>query len=77
VFNAFGDAVNVAARLRDLNRELGTRVLASAEVVDGLETRFDLRKIPDDLSLKGITKSLPAVELSRLADNDGDPKVTV
>ena len=39
VFNVIGDAVNVAARLRDLNRELGTGVLASEDVVKGLETR--------------------------------------
>jgi len=41
VFNAFGDAVNVAARLRDLNRELGSRVIASEEVVSGLDTRLE------------------------------------
>jgi len=67
VFNAFGDAVNVAARLRDLNRERGTRVLATADVVDGLETRFELRSIVDNFALRGVAQPPRAFELIRLA----------
>ena len=36
-FRAVGDAVNTAARLEGLNKTLGTRVLASAPMVQGLQ----------------------------------------
>ena len=54
VFNVIGDAVNVAARLRDLNRELGTGVLASEEVVKGLEPKVRLRPVSEPVALKGV-----------------------
>lgn len=56
VFNVVGDPVNVAARLRDLNRELGTGVLASEEVVKGLETNVRVRPVLAPFVLKGVTR---------------------
>ena len=35
-YRAVGDIVNTAQRIEDLNKRLGTRVLASAEVMEGL-----------------------------------------
>jgi adenylate cyclase len=54
VFEVFGDAVNVAARLRDLNVQLGTSILALREVADGLEDVIGSRPIPGTFALKGI-----------------------
>ena len=53
-FEAVGDAVNVAARLQELNRELSTRVLASDAVVNGMEGRFRLNPILRDVELRGV-----------------------
>ena len=35
-YNPIGDIVNTASRIESLNKQLGTRILASCEVVDGL-----------------------------------------
>jgi adenylate cyclase len=53
-FEAVGDAVNIAARLEGLNRELATRVLASEDVVAGMEGQFELTLIDRNVTLKGI-----------------------
>jgi adenylate cyclase len=74
VFNAFGDAVNVAARLRDLNRELGSRVLASHEVVKGLETNLDLRALQHDVALKGVMRPQLIVEIVGAAAQRDEPR---
>jgi adenylate cyclase len=36
-YSVVGDSVNTAARLESLNKQLGTRLLAAADMVDGLE----------------------------------------
>jgi adenylate cyclase len=56
VFTALGDVVNVSARLRDLNRELGTRIIASDDVVKDLDTKMDLRPLVGTFSLKGVAR---------------------
>jgi adenylate cyclase len=66
VFNAFGDAVNVAARLRDLNRELGSRVIASEEVVSGLDTKLGLRTLQQSVALKGVIRPPVIFEIVRV-----------
>jgi adenylate cyclase len=71
VFTAVGDAMNVAARLRDLNREVGSRILASEDVVRGLETRLQLRRISGDFALKGITQTPVVFEIVGLATGQG------
>ncbi len=40
-YRAVGDIVNTAQRIEDLNKRLGTRVLASAEVLQGLAEKPD------------------------------------
>lgn len=39
-YRAVGDVVNAASRIENLNKPLGTRVLASSEVIAGLESIF-------------------------------------
>ena len=36
-YTVYGDTVNVAARLEALNKEMGTRILASASTVEQVE----------------------------------------
>jgi class 3 adenylate cyclase len=55
VFTALGDVVNVSARLRDLNRELGTRIIASEDVVKDLDTKLLLHPLVGQFILKGVT----------------------
>ncbi len=54
VFEVFGDTINVAARLRDLNRELGSSVLASGDVTDGLEAKLRFKRVGSDPPLRGV-----------------------
>jgi class 3 adenylate cyclase len=63
VFEAFGDVVNVAARLRDLNVRLGTRILASGVVVRGLEPMLALQRVQAGVSLKGVEHPPDVVEI--------------
>ena len=56
VFEVFGDAVNVAARLRDLNVQFGTRILAADTVVARLDTRLTLLPMPQGFALKGVSQ---------------------
>jgi len=59
-YTAYGDTINVASRLEDANRQLGTRVLVSA----GLATRVEkFRGRPvGDLLLRGRTQAIRAFE---------------
>ena len=66
-FEAYGDVVNLAARLRDLNTQLGTRLIASADVVEGLEDALFLRPLIHDHVMKGIAHPPPIVEVMRAA----------
>ena len=57
IFKAIGDVMNVSARLRDLNRELGTRIIASEDVVKGLDTKLLLHQLVGQFILKGVTRA--------------------
>lgn len=63
VFEAVGDPVNVAARLQQANRELGTSVLASGDVVAGFAGVLNLHRIDVPLSLKGVARVPDIFEL--------------
>ena len=63
-FEAVGDAMNVAARLQQVNRELGTSVLASAQVVEDLSDQLELRRIDVPLTLKGVKDAPDVFELA-------------
>lgn len=61
-YRAVGDAVNTASRLEGLNKRLGTRVLASAAMVAGLEQALLLRPL-GCFRLAGKQEAVEVVEL--------------
>lgn len=54
---AIGDTVNAAARVEQLTKTYGVRILASASVVRGLEQEYQLRFL-DRVSLRGRVESV-------------------
>jgi adenylate cyclase len=67
---AFGDAINVAARLRDLNVRLGTSVLATYAVTDGV-SGVPVTDVPGDWALKGVARPPRIVALETIAQAGG------
>jgi adenylate cyclase len=63
VFEAVGDTVNVAARLQQANLDLGTSILALAQLVQDLLPPLKLRRIDTPLVLKGVTRTPDVCEL--------------
>ncbi len=61
-YRAIGDVVNTASRIEALNKQLGTRVLASAEVMAGL-TGIDCRPV-GRFALAGKAQALDLFELA-------------
>ena len=59
-YTAYGDTINIAARLEAANKQLGTRICVSASVAERVE---DFRGRPvGDLVLRGRTEPLRAFE---------------
>ena len=69
-YTAYGDTINVAARLEAANKQLGTRICVSATLADKVE-EFRGRPI-GDLVLRGKTEPLRAFEPLRTEQYD-DP----
>jgi adenylate cyclase len=59
-YTAYGDTVNAAARLQSANKQLGTRICASAAVVDAVSA-FNGRPV-GDLMLRGRSEPLRTYE---------------
>jgi adenylate cyclase len=59
-YTAYGDTVNIAARLEGANKYLGTRICVSAAVADGTQA-FQGRPV-GDLMLRGRSEPLRAYE---------------
>ena len=67
-YTAYGDTINVAARLEAANKKLGTRVCVSVTLVDRVEG-FRGRPV-GDLMLRGKTEALRAFEPLRIEQYD-------
>jgi len=59
-YTAYGDTINVAARLEVANKQLGTRICASAKLADKVED-FHGRPV-GDLMLRGRSEAIRALE---------------
>jgi adenylate cyclase len=69
-YTAYGDTINVAARLEEANKQLGTRICVSATLADKVR---DFRGRPiGDLVLRGKTEALQAFQPLQLEQFD-DP----
>ena len=73
-YRAVGDIVNSASRIQELNKTLGTRVLLSAQVLDGIEG-YLTREVGTFL-LRGKTRPLVIHELIGARDVDDRASVT-
>jgi class 3 adenylate cyclase len=62
-YTVHGDAVNTAARLEQLNKELGTRVIVSADTVARLSDRSGVRAI-GETPIRGRSSPLAIYTLS-------------
>jgi len=69
-YRATGDTINTATRIEGLNKLLGTKILVSAEVVDGL-AGFVAREIGTFI-LKGKTRAIIVYELLGYQDEMDD-----
>jgi adenylate cyclase len=68
-YTALGATINLAARLEGLNKNYGTRVLASAAVKAGAEHRFIFRSV-DRISPKGFAEAVAIHELGCAREGD-------
>ena len=68
-YTALGATINLAARLEGLNKNYGTRVLASAAVRASAEHRFVFRNI-DRISPKGFAEAVAIHELRCAREGD-------
>jgi len=69
-YTAYGDTINVASRLEDANRQLGTRILVSAVLAARVE-KFQGRPV-GDLVLRGRTEAIHAFVPLKIKPSD-DP----
>jgi adenylate cyclase len=68
-YTAYGDTINIAARLEAANKQLGTRICVSAILAAKVK---DFRGRPvGDLLLRGRTEALRAFEPLSVAENKG------
>ena len=70
VFSIVGDTANTASRIESLNKHTGTQILATQEVVEGLEGLL-LRPVGDFVFV-GKTEAIPIVEIMASATEATD-----
>jgi adenylate cyclase len=62
-YRAVGDTINTATRIENLNKLLGTRILVSSQVIEGIEGLFLAREIGSFL-VKGKSQPITVFELA-------------
>jgi adenylate cyclase len=70
-----GDTVNTAARIQELCRQTGDRVLASADLIDRLDMPAGIAKRSlGDLRLRGKGADLALYALTKISRSAGLPR---
>jgi adenylate cyclase len=62
-YTAIGDTVNVASRLETMNKEYGTRLLASEAVVRGAGDEFSFRQVAE-VAPRGVSQPMKIFTLA-------------
>ena len=73
VYSIVGDCANTAARVEGLNKQLGTQLLATRSVVEGV-ANLVLRPV-GDFRFVGKTEPLPILEILAMKDTADDSQV--
>jgi adenylate cyclase len=72
-YTAIGDSINLASRLEGLNKFLGTEILASRDILAGIDEKFVTRPV-GFFKLKGFDRVVEAFELIALAAEAGSTR---
>jgi adenylate cyclase len=67
-YTVMGDAVNIASRLEDINKEYGTQICVSQSIYREVGERLTLRPI-DEVTVKGRRAAIHIYELLGVIDN--------
>jgi adenylate cyclase len=68
-YTALGEHINLTARMEGLNKHLGTRILATAEIIEPVQKQFTTRFL-GAFQLKGFAKAVDVYELIGSRDFD-------
>jgi adenylate cyclase len=68
-YTALGENINLAARMEGLNKYLGTRILATGDIIKPVQDKFVTRHL-GEFQLKGFAKAVEVYELIGALDRE-------
>lgn len=72
-YTALGENINLAARMEGLNKYLGTRILATGDIIKPVQDKFTIRSL-GSFQLKGFAKGVDVYELIGGPDRDEETR---
>lgn len=72
-YTALGENINLAARMEGLNKYVGTRILATGDIIKPVQEKFTTRHL-GAFQLKGFAKSIDVYELIGGLDRDEETR---